>query len=470
MIERAVVRTTARRPPATSVASRRRSAAPLLLLALVALAWLPHARGQEAGRTSDPLRASAAVSADLAFVARDGGLAWLPAGATEARRLGASGPQHAFPVWSPDGRRVAAIARGASGARVVVAEPHGEGGASVASWFDRPDAPAIYLDWSSDGRSLLVLAVDAEAGFALHRVTARDADILTRGAPLYWDEGADGRLLVHVGGGPRAGVRRLSPDGEIVREVGPAGAFRSPAVSGDGRWLAFAERATDDVRRVVAERALGVGTPTSAPSAPRLGGDPDRRALDHRGLAAFAWHPSRPLLAVARPLNDAPHAYGPLGVLDADDGRFTPWLDTSVLAFWWAPDGERLAVLAADAPAPSRIAGRAPGGASTRVRRSAASTPVQRGAPGFRLGFLDPDDGEVARWIPLTPAADFVLERLPHVDQYARSHALWTPDGRAFALAVQDAEGRPSVALVEVGGDLREIVPGSMPSFSPTAP
>jgi len=464
MTERAAVRTAARRPSAASAAVRRPTAAPLLLLALIAFAWLPHAHGQEPGEASDPLRASAAVSADLAFVARDGGLAWLPAGATEARRLGASAPQHAFPVWSPDGRRLAAIARGGNGARVVVAEPRG-GGASVATWFDRADAPAIYLDWSSDGRSLLVLAVDAEAGFALHRVTAGDAEVLTRGAPLYWDEAADGRLLVHVGGGPRAGVRLLSPDGEVVREVGPAGAFRSPAVSEDGRWLAFAERATGDVRRVVVERLRGAATAASEPSVPRLGEDADRRALDYRGLAAFAWHPSRPLLAVARPLNDAPHAYGPLGALHADDGLFTPWLDTSVLAFWWAPDGERMAVLAADAPSPSRVAGAAP----TKVQRSVASTRVQRSAPGFRLGFLDPDGGEVARWIPLAPAADFVLERLPHVDQYARSHALWTPDGGAFALAVQDAEGRPSVALVDVGGQLREIVPGSMPAFAPVA-
>jgi hypothetical protein len=433
----------------------------LLLVALASLTWPSLARGQEGAGEREPLRASAAASADLAFVARDGGLAWLPAGATEARRLGPPGPRHVFPVWSPDGRRLAAIARDAEGARVVVAAPRDAGGAGVEVWFDRPDAPAIYLDWSSDRRSLLVLAVDAEAGFALHRVTAGSAETLTRGAPLYWDEAPDGRLLVHVGGGPRAGVRLLAPDGEVVREVGPAGAFRSPAWSSDGRWLAYAERASGDVRRVVVERAGGAEGRASERSAPRLGDDPDRRALDHRGLAAFAWHPSRPLLAVARPLNDAPHAYGPLGALDADDGLFTPWLDTTVLAFWWAPDGERLAVLAADAPAPSRIAGPAPGPEARKV---------QRRAPGFRLGFLNADVGEVARWIPLAPAADFVLERLPHVDQYARSHALWTPDGRAFALAVQDAGGRPSVALLAVGGELREIVPGSMPAFAPATP
>jgi hypothetical protein len=456
MTERLAVRPTVRRSPVVPAATRGRAAAVLfLVLALAALSWAPSARAQE----GDLLRAADAVAADLAFVARDGGLAWLPAGATEARRLGASGARHAFPVWSPDGRRVAAVARDANGARVVVAEPRSDGGARVATWFDRSDAPAIYLDWSSDGRSLLVLAVDAEAGFALHRATAGRADVLTRGAPLYWDEGADGHLLVHVGGGPRAGVRVLDPDGEVVREIGSAGAFRSPAWSGDGRWLAFAERASGDVRRVVVQRVGGDGTAAAEPSPSSLAESSGRRELDHRGLAAFAWHPSRPLLAVVRPLTDAPHSYGPLGVLDADDGLFTPWLDTSVLAFWWAPDGARMAVLAADAPAPSRRAGPAP---------AAASRQVQRSSPGFRVGFLDPATGEVARWIPLAPAADFVRERLPHVDQYARSHAPWTPDGGAFALAVQDAEGRPSVGLLEVGGDLRELVPGSMPAFAPT--
>jgi hypothetical protein len=460
MTERPAVRAAARAAARPSSAwpgvGRRLAFALVLLLALTASTGASRAIGQDGG----PLRASAAVPADLAFVARDGGLAWLPAGATEARRLGADGVRHAFPVWSPDGLRVAAIARDERGARVVVAEPRGDGGARVETWFDRTDAPAVYLDWSSNGRSLLVLAVDAEAGFALHRVAAGDAAVLARGAPLYWDEGADGRLLVHVGDGPRAGVRVLGPDGEVVREVGPAGAFRSPAWSRDGGWLAFAERASGDVRRVVIERSEEAEDPVSEPSSPRLGDAADRRALDHRGLAAFAWHPGRPLLAVVRPLTDAPHAYGPLGVLDADDGLFSPWLDRSVLAFWWAPDGARMAVLAADAPAPSRIAGRA---------STSGSRHVQRGAPGFRFGFLDPERGEVARWTPVAPAADFVLERLPHVDQYARSHALWTPDGRAFALAVQDAEGRPSVGLFEVGGTRREIVPGSMPAFAPVA-
>jgi dipeptidyl aminopeptidase/acylaminoacyl peptidase len=442
-------------PPRRGAAAR--GPALLALLALAALLALSVARGQ----ATSALRAAAPLDADLAFVARDGRLAWLPAGATEARRHGGPETEHAFPAWSPDGRRIAALARSRGGARVVVLEPGGgPGGAPrVATWFDEPGAPAIYLDWSRDGRALLVLAGDAESGFTLRRVDASGDAVLARGAPLYWDQAPDGRLLVHVGGGAHAGVRLLTPDGEVLRELAAEGAFRSPAVSADGRWLAFAERGAGDVRRVVVERASG-GTGAAGEGPPRLGDDPDRRALDHRGLAAFAWHPARPLLALTRPLNDAPHAFGPLGALDADDGLFEPWLDLPVLAFWWAPDGRRLAVLAGDAPAPERVA---------RAADGARLVPVQRRAPGFRLGLLDPATGAVQRWTPVAPSAGFLRDRLPHADQYARSHRSWSPDGRLFALTTQDAEGRPTIAILEGDGRLRELVAGAMPAFPPPA-
>jgi hypothetical protein len=446
------------RPLALAAPPRRgASARGLALLALAAwlLLPLPFARGQD----GSALRAAVPLDADLAFVARDGRLAWLPAGATEARRHGGPETEHAFPAWSPDGRRIAALARAAGEARVVVLEPGRAPGDAprVATWFDEPGAPAIYLDWSRDGRALLVLAGDAESGFTLRRVDAGGDAVLARGAPLYWDQGPDGRLLVHVAGGARAGVRLLAPDGEVLRELAADGAFRSPAVSSDGRWLAFGERRAGDVRRVVVERAEG-GAAIGGEGPPRLGDDPDRRALDHRGLAAFAWHPSRPLLALTRPLNDAPHAFGPLGALDADDGLFEPWLDLPVLAFWWAPNGRRLAVLAGNAPAPARVAGAADG---------ARLVPVQRQGPGFRVGLLDPASGSVERWTPVAPSAGFLRDRLPHVDQYARSHRLWSPDGGAFALTTQDAEGRPTIAILERDGRLREVVAGAMPAFPP---
>jgi dipeptidyl aminopeptidase/acylaminoacyl peptidase len=444
------------RPLAVAAPPRRgASARRLALLALAACLVLPFARGQD----PSALRAAVPLDADLAFVARDGRLAWLPAGATEASRYGGPSTEHAFPAWSPDGRRLAALARGGGGARVVVLEPTDgpRGAPRVATWFDEPDAPAIYLDWSRDGRSLLVLAGDAGSGFTLRRVDADGDVVLARGAPLYWDQAPDGRLLVHVGAGERAGVRLLAEDGEVLREVAPGGAFRSPAVSSDGGWLAFAERRPGDVRRVVVERA-GAGPPSQAEAPPRLGETPDRRALDHRGLAAFAWHPNRSILALTRPLRDAPHTFGPLGALDAEDGLFEPWLDLPVLAFWWAPDGRRLAVLAGDAPAPERVAG-----AEGRPRLR----PVQRAAPAFRLGLLDPATGAVERWTPLAPFAGFLRERLPHADQYARSHHLWSPDGRAFAVSLQDAEGRPTIAILERDGRLREVVAGSMPAFPP---
>ncbi|MDZ7706448.1 MAG: hypothetical protein U5J97_00900 [Trueperaceae bacterium] len=456
-----------------------------------------------AGAQGEPDAGATTLASDLAFVAPDGRLAWLPAGAERIRRLGSEADRHAFPAFSPDGRRLAVIVQHASGARAVVMDlgqvAAGERARpSEAVWFDEPDAPVIYLDWADDGESLLLLVADAGSGFRLVRADEDDRRTLARGAPLYWDQLWDGGVVVHTGGPSGSRLTTVDEAGRETGELPRPGAFRSPAISPSGRWLAYGSVDLGGRRRAVVVPAPGVGR--TGPGSPGLGrpgsGSPDvLSALGHRGVTAFAWHPTRDLLALTRPLSDVPHSFGPLGGLDASSGRFEPWIDEPVVAFWWSPDGRRIAVLTVDAPGGGTVARSdaarratvlastgASTGASIRtsIRTSAREPDLPGRAPSrrlqgdgarFRLGILDVES-DVTRWLAtVTPSRTFLTQELPFFDQYARSHARWSPDGTLLALSVQNASGRESVWIVDVAtGTVRDLAPGAMPAWPPGQP
>lgn len=466
----------ARRALRTIVAS-------LLLAVVAAVAWAQDA--PLPWTSTDELR----LPADLAYVGEDGGLTWSPAGPLDPRSLGRPDARYAFPAFAPEGDRIAAIEREGGRARAVVVTPSdGPSGTGTREvWFDDPAAPVIYLDWRDDGRALLLLVGDV-GGFTLRLATPDGAErVLARGAPLFWDQGPDG-LLVHVGGPGPARLARIDERGEVVATFDAPGAFRSPAVSPTGRWIAYGERATGDVRRAVIVRD---GAQPGDAGGAAGGDDATRRALDVQGLTAFAWHPGRDLLALTRPLANVPHSFGPLGGLDATSGLFAPWTDAAVMSFSWSPDGRRIGLLATPAPAGQRIASapaasqwvaaRPAGGAATPVGLGAAAPSdapdpdlravprrVQGGPLRLPIGLLDPERAEVAWLGTVVPQAAFLNEQVPFFDQYARSHLRWSPDGRYWGLSLVGPDGRDVVALLDVDrGALHAIAPGTAPVFAP---
>lgn len=418
-----------------SVAPRPRA---LAVAALLAAAGLSAAVAQGLAQGAGDV----ALDTDLAYVAADGRLAVRPADGGAPALFGPDGAWHAFPAWSPSGDRVAAIRRTATGASAVVVDPAAGGPPTV--WFDEPGADVIYFGWRDDGAALYLLVNDPATGYALVEAGPDDATRLARGAPLFWDATPDGTLLVHVGGPGPARLFELDPaTGEAGPPLAEPGVFRSPAASPSGDWRAYAERAPGDVRRVVVE-------PTEA-------GDGPRRELGHVGVAAFAWAPDRDRLALLRPVTDQPHAFGPLGGLDAATGLFEPWTDATVVAFWWAPGGDRVAVLAVSGPGGGRVAQAGPA-------RRVASRFVQDG-PAFRFGVVDVAAAETTWLGEVAPSANFLAQYVPFFDQYARSHATWSPDGRWVALPLQGPNGARVVAIDVADARLHDLGAGAMPAF-----
>ena len=422
--------TPGRRPPARVAAALLAAAT----LAVGAAQGLPRGDGD------------VALAHDLAYVAADGALAVRPADAGPVRTYAAPGATHAFPAWSPDGTRLAAIRRSPAGASLVVVDPTTPDATTPDAadvWFDEAGANVVYFDWRDDGAAVYLLVSDPATGFALVEATRDGAERLARGAPLFWDQTPDGDLLVHVGGPGPARLFELDPvTGAASGPLAEPGAFRSPAASPSGAWRAYAERAPGDVLRAVVE-------PTGA--------DAPRRELGHQGLAAFAWAPDRDVLALLRPVTDQPHAFGPLGGLDADTGLFEPWTDATVVAFWWAPTGDRVAVLAVSGPGGGSVA------QAAGPRRVAARF-VQRG-PAFRLGVVDVAAADT-RWLgEVAPSGTFLSQYVPFFDQYARSHAAWSPDGRWLTLPLQGPGGARVAAIDVAAGRVHDLAAGGMPAF-----
>jgi TolB protein len=415
----------------------------VLLVVLAVVAALPYGRAQLAPNATEGL---------IAYVDLDGGLALLDPESGATRSVGPVGARSAFPVWSNDGNRFAAIVADQAGVRVDVVDV--ANGGQAATVHREPGRSPIYLGWAPDDRLLSVLVGLPTGGLALDLVDPAGGAVvrtLAEGAPFYWSWSRTGRaLLVHLDvGGPRALAGVTSVDAFDVRAPlpDPVG-FQSPALSGDDRYVAYARR--EPVGRSVVVRPN--------PERPDVAADPV--VLAFRGTAALAWRPGRAQLAVQRSTEPSPHPFGPVDLIDAETGAVRRLTDDVVIASFWSPDGRRLATL-------SFVGG---GGART-VQASAATArhvalPVQAPRTTLALKVIDVDAGTVQPLGVFTPSPLFVAQYLPFFDQYARSHRLWSPDSEALVFPALDDDGVPTLVRFGVDGDARPLVPGDLPAWN----
>lgn len=374
-----------------------------------------------------------------------------------------AGLRHRFPTWSPDGKlafirqadRPAGPGAGASPAAVMVAEPEGR----LRPVFESAEHPPFYLYWSPTGEEVTFLTQE-ERGIAL-RVAAADGSyvrVLDRGAPYYWDWSPDGRrLLTHVGGtvqtAPDARLALLSPDetpGSQILPLSP-GYFLAPEWSPDGTRVLVA---------VLEEEgpALYLSDPE---------GRSVERLLSFRGRIAFDWAPVGSRVAYLESRVPASYFLGPVRVLPRPGAEPVPLGDRQAVAFFWSPDGQRLAVLVPERQEERPGAGDGRRAASRAAGAETFAAPVLQDQLRLAWYVAQADSGEWFRLTEFSPSQDFLFT-LPFFDQYARSMTLWSPDGAWLAYAGSTgSDSKPGIWVVEAspGAAPRRVADGTMLSW-----
>ena len=402
-----------------------------------------------------------ASSGSVALVGRDGSLSVVD-DAGESIVLSSGDTSGAFPAWSPDGKRIAAVITTSTERSVVVFEaPSGAAASSTppVTIFQSGTIQPFYLSWRPDGREVSFLAQEPQR-LAL-RVAAADGSsaldgsdpttIVQVGNPLYFDWIASNELLAHVGTGSDSFLGEIGLDGQPTHPALPAPAeFRPGVVSADGSHLAYVRTETGGDTTVV----VGARDGSNQHSMPVF------------GIASVTFDPGGDLLGsvgptepVQSPLADP---IGPLRLMDASSGKVRTLVDGSVVSFWWSPDGKTIAALRIQQLANPLTS---VSGAEAQAVASESPSPTTE----IRLSFVDVASGKVRSDVEVAPAQLFVDQLLTYFDQYALSHQLWAPDGSSFLMPVVDPDGVTRVAVVDPDRGRTVALDGLIGFWSPPA-
>ena len=292
----------------------------------------------------------------FAFSAVSSSLRELYVGEPGVVGLLAEGVVH-YPLWSPDSTRVAFIAFTSQGLSLFLDDLTDSVGAALIL-----DQGPLWISWSPDSQYLLV-----------HR-------------------GAD-HFLVNTLEGIRVDELGIRAVGYRVPAWKPPGAIVTLA-SGDGPG-----RYTILTAEVVAD---GLDVPQPITYLHEIG---------FPLTPAFLWSPSGDFLALAgstrvvRYLGLPVFVYRDLAVVSESDKAQTILVQDNVMAYFWSPDGSRLAYVA-----PSQKAGI------------------------LRWTVLNVVNGERWHLVDFIPSRD-QLTIFEFFDQYAYSHSPWSPDSRSLVFA-----------------------------------
>lgn len=267
--------------------------------------------------------------------------------------------------------------------QIRVESPDGAGSHELV-----PAVTAFYLNASPCGRFLSHLS-PGPLGLELGVSTVEDGAlaVIERGQPLFWAWSPDStQLAVHV----EDRVLVVAADGSNPQVItGRAGSFLAPWWTADGSLLYVEQdlviRSSDGTTH-----PLGIGA----------------------GSGRFALDPDGRRVALIDVGEDGPA----LMVLDLLTGQRVPVTAERTAAFFWSPDGRRLAALV--------VAG-----------------------PG-ELQWVVFDGDELLRLAPFRPAPAWLREVLPFFEQYAHSHAVWSADSTELVAPGIDADGS-TVAVVQ---------------------
>jgi dipeptidyl aminopeptidase/acylaminoacyl peptidase len=248
------------------------------------------------------------------------------AGGRAARALTSGAVHSSFPVWSPDGRRLAFVREDQGKSRAVVWDSERDQITPIGDTV----TGRVYLapQWDPSGKSLIVAAPQPDAAAPAYRVrSVKSTDARIPGDQFFTDERKATLVAVDIAGGPS---RALTQAPVILRS------FR---VSPGGRQLLYVAPVPETLGVIGREQNDTFVLPIDLSKGARASA---ARKLAERGR--FSWSPDGKQLLFSKGSR--------LMSLPADGGEEPkPWRESFTLAAGepvWSPDGSRFATLAAD--------------------------------------------------------------------------------------------------------------------------
>lgn len=356
-----------------------------------------------------------------------------------------------MPTWSTDGRLAF------FGVSIDRADPYTlrmfvveavQPNASYRAAYSSQEEVLTYAYWApadcpeGNCRDLALLYTPPDRnmlGVRLIRDSEGEFEVIevARGAPFYYSFAPDGKRMLWHRFGRRLELYDVASNRVEATLPDFSGSFQAPMwspVAGDERLLFAVQNAADpelsDLVIAEGEARLTLLAEQAAP-------------------LAFAWNADGSLVAVTS-------AFGALQVLEASSGAVVASSQVGqTVAHFWSPQGDKVAFLSLRRPSVTRQTSFSGNGHS--------ASGLQQGARlELTWYILEVATGAEYALDSFTPTRD-MLYFLNFFEQFARSHAFWSPDGRYLAYGALIAErGTAEVRLVEArqGGSVRKVADG----------
>lgn len=317
------------------------------------------------------------------------------------------------------------------------------------------------LDWSPNGQWIAVMTKDfGEDVTRLYLVEPRDGvqpKFIFEGQDVNWQWHPNGdKLLLRQSPSLTQPPRVVLYDARqgtstTITPRGGDARLAMPSFSPSGEFMLITARARPEAQQQRDTRYQLLLADYN--------GNPVKPLTEFAGQIYFSWSPKGNQIAyfVESPSSNG----GLLQVIDLPDGRPRLISERAVRAFFWSPDGERIAALSSLTPDEMN-----PNFLGYDL------TPPISGAPIYLLETINPADGSTRELFYFMPSRSFG-ELIQNFNHRMHNATIWSPDGRklVFTLAYGESQARLRDFVIESesSGSLvpRVLGHGSLAIWSP---